>query len=64
MVGAAGATQREMHADAGEAGVRVAPAELGLDVAVEQRLRESAPGVAVVDVEDRFEPVADAAIAR
>jgi hypothetical protein len=53
-----------VHGDAGEAGARVSPAELGLDVALEHRLREPAAGVAVIDVEDRFEPVADAAIAR
>jgi hypothetical protein len=44
-----------MHADAGEPCLGVPAAELGLDVAVEHRAGDPATGVAVVDLEDRFE---------
>jgi len=44
-----------MARDAGEAGSGVPPVDLGLDVAIEDRARGPAAGVAVVRLEDRLE---------
>ena len=49
-----------MQADAGEPGRGVLSAELGLDVALEQRAGDPAAGVAVIDLEERFEEGATA----
>ena len=53
-----------MQGDTGEPGASVRSAELGLDVAVERHACGPAAGVAVIDLENRFEEAADAAIAR
>jgi hypothetical protein len=58
---AAGTARPDMQTDAGEPGRDVLPAELALDVAVEQRAGDTAAGVAVIDREDRLE---EGAIAR
>ena len=55
VLGAAGGAHPQMQADAREPGRGVLPAELGLDVAVEQGAGDAAAGVAVVDLEDRLE---------
>jgi hypothetical protein len=57
----AGGADRQMHADAVEPCAGVPAAELCFDVAVEHRAAGSAAGVAVIDLEDRFE---EEAIAR
>ena len=55
MLGAAGGAHPQMQADAREPGRGVLPAQLGLDVAVEQGAGDATAGVAVVDLEDRLE---------
>ena len=50
-----------MHGDARQLGAGGLCAELALDVALEHRAGDPAAGVAVIDLEDRFE---EAAIAR
>jgi hypothetical protein len=64
VLGAAGGAHRQMHRDASEPSFAVAEAELGLDVAVERRACRPAAGVAVVDREQGFQEVADAAVGR
>jgi len=55
VLGPAGDACGEMARDAGEAGSGVPPVDLGLDVAIEDRARGPAAGVAVVRLEDRLE---------
>ena len=55
MLGAAGGAHPQVQADAREPGRDVLPAELGLDVAIEQGAGDAAAGIAVIDLEDRFE---------
>ena len=55
MVGAARRAHGEMQRDTGEPGAGAVSGELGLDVALEHRAGQPAPGVAVIDGEHRFE---------
>jgi len=61
VLGAAGGAHGQMHGDARQLGAGGLCAELALDVALEHRAGDPAAGVAVIDLEDRFE---EAAIAR
>jgi hypothetical protein len=61
VVGAARGAHGQVQGDAREPDASV---ELGLDVALEQHARRPAARVALVELEDRFEQAADAALAR
>jgi hypothetical protein len=58
VLGAARGARRQVRGDAWESGVGVLFAELALDVALEQSAGDPASGVAVIDLEDRFEEAA------
>jgi hypothetical protein len=55
VLGPAGDACGEVMGDAGKAGAGVKPVGLRLDVAIEDRARRPAAGVAVVGLEERFE---------
>jgi hypothetical protein len=61
VLGSAGGAHGQMHGDARELGAGGLSADLGVDVALEHRAGDPAAGVAVIDLEDRFE---EGAIAR
>jgi hypothetical protein len=64
VVRAARAAHGQMHGDSGEPARGVPSVDLGLDIALERRARGVAARVALIELENRFEAHAAAAIAR